>query len=127
MSEKIQSHRELKVWQSGIDFVVRIYTVVKEFPKIEMYGLSDQLRRAAYSVPSNIAEGHARTTKEYLHFVSIAIGSLAEIDTHLEVAKRLNYSQPNQLDELAKNGIQLTRMLYSLRNALRGKLNRDNL
>jgi four helix bundle protein len=88
----ISSYRDLDVWNLGIDLVVSCYRITHSFPRQEEYGLSAQLRRAAVSVPSNIAEGHARaSTGDYLRHLSIAHGSLAELETHLEIARRLGY------------------------------------
>lgn len=87
-----RNHRNLRVWQSAVDLVDDIYRVTAKFPKEELYGLSSQMRRAAVSVPSNIAEGCARAgTKELIHFLNIAGGSLSELDTQLEIAKRQGY------------------------------------
>lgn len=86
-----RNHRNLRVWQSAVDLVDDIYRVTAKFPKEELYGLSSQMRRAAVSVPSNIVEGCARAgTKELIHFLNIA-GSLSELDTQLEIAKRQGY------------------------------------
>jgi four helix bundle protein len=88
--KKIQSHRDLNVRQLGMDIAGRAYELSREFPKDEMYGLTSQVRRAAVSVPANIAEGNARSsTKEYLHLLSITVGSLAEVETYL-VLKQAN-------------------------------------
>ena len=85
-------HKNLLAWQKSMDLVVDIYNVTQQFPKEELYGLSSQLRRAAVSVPSNIAEGAAdRTPQQFCNFLSNAIGSLNEIDTQLEAAYRLGY------------------------------------
>lgn len=92
------------------------------FPGHERYGLISQMRRAAVSVPSNIAEGHARThTGEYLQHVSIALGSLAELQTHIEIATRLDYLPPNEASLLLKLCETLAKQLTALRNALRRK------
>ena len=89
-----RSHRDLKVWQEVIGLVEFIYQLTSSFPAREQFGLTSQLRRAAVSVPANIAEGCARTgTKELLRFLSIAQGSLSELDTLVEVANRLGYLQ----------------------------------
>ncbi len=93
MSRKLfmgkKPHRNLTAWQKAMDLVVAIYNATHNFPKEEIYGLTSQLRRAAVSVPSNIAEGAAdRTTQQFSNFLSNAIGSLNEIDTQLEVALR---------------------------------------
>jgi len=82
----MKSFRELRVWQAAMELVEKIYQVTKEFPKEELYGLTSQVRRAAVSVPSNIAELHTREhLKEYLHHISMAQASLAEVDTQLEI------------------------------------------
>src|SRR5215212_10628 len=89
----INSYRDLRVWNAGIDLVGDVYRLTQDFPPHETYTLASQMQRAAISVPSNIAEGHAREhLKEYLHHLSIAQGSLAELDTQLEIARRLGYS-----------------------------------
>src|SRR5262245_28612308 len=86
------SYRDLLVWQKAMDFVVACYETTDRFPKKELYGLSCQLQRAAVAVPANIAEGRGRlSTKEYLHHVSIAYGSLFEAETHILIAERLKY------------------------------------
>lgn len=87
-----RSHRTLRVWQSAVELVDDIYRITAKFPKEEVYGLSSQMRRAAVSVPSNIAEGCARSgTKELIHFLNIASGSLSELDTQVEIASRQGY------------------------------------
>lgn len=114
---KISHFRELQVWQRGMDLVVAVYRFSEGFPKSELYGLTDQIWRAAVSIPSNLAEGHSReSTKEYLNHISIAQGSLAELETQLEIAIRLRYaSEANILLEQAE---VLGKQLYALRNAL---------
>ena len=85
-------HKDLKAWQESMGLVVTIYKITSKFPDEEKYGLTAQLRRASVSVPSNIAEGSARKgNKEFLQFLYIALGSLAEIDTQLEIAHRLEF------------------------------------
>jgi four helix bundle protein len=85
-----RKHRDLRVWQAAVELVESIYQVTAAFPREEAFGLTSQMRRAAISVPANIAEGAARSgTKELLHFLSIASGSLSELDTHIEIAVRL--------------------------------------
>jgi four helix bundle protein len=87
-----RNHRELRVWQASIELVDDIYEATADFPKEELYGLSSQMRRAAISVPSNIAEGCARGgTKELIRFLSIASGSLSELDTQVEIAVRRQF------------------------------------
>ena len=117
------SFRDLQVWQRGMDIVETVYRISGEFPKTETYGLTGQLRRAAVSVPSNIAEGHARSsTKEYLHHISMAQGSLAELETQLEVAARLKYVGAEELAHVQEECIYLGRQLYQLRDALLNRL-----
>jgi len=116
---KISSYQDLKVWQMGMEVAAEVYGVTKGFPREEMFGLAAQLRRAAVSIPSNLAEGHAReSTREYLHHISVAQGSAAEVETQLLLATRLGYlesAEPNTL--LARVG-EIRKMLFGLRNAL---------
>ncbi len=116
---QIKSLRDLRVWQGGMEIVQAIYAITQGFPKHELYGLASQIQRAAVSVPSNIAEGHAReSTKEYLQHVSIAQASVAELETQLEIAKRLGYISSDEYDALLNQLSQLGKQLYALRNAL---------
>ena len=85
-------HKDLDVWKLGIELVEKIYKITAQFPKFEHFGLSSQMQRAAVSVPSNIAEGAARNSeKEYIHFLYISLGSLAELETQLIISQKLNY------------------------------------
>lgn len=87
----VKSFRDLRVWQAAMDLVEKIYRLTQPFPNHEVYGLTNQLRRAAVSIPSNIAEGHARAhTKEYLNFLSVTQGSLAELQTRLRLRAGLD-------------------------------------
>src|ERR1041385_7176119 len=116
---KLKSFRALRVWQAAMDLVEHIYRLTQNFPKSELYGLTSQLQRAAVSVPSNIAEGHTREhSKEYLHHLSIAQASLAELETQLEIATRLKYLSPESLQQTLAQVTALGRQLYALRNAL---------
>jgi four helix bundle protein len=95
-----RNHRSLKAWQQAIELVEHIYAETREFPKEELFGLTAQMRRAAVSVPANIAEGAARSgTKELVRFLSIAAASLSELDTHVEIAHRLGYLKDDSLIE----------------------------
>ena len=115
----IRSFRDLRVWRQGVDLVEEIYRISETFTKHETYGLASQMRRAAVSVPANIAEGHIRKqTKAFLNHLSIALGSLAELQTELEIALRLGYVSPAQVTAAEKQGAALARQLHSLRNAL---------
>ena len=123
MSEVIQSFRDLKVWQLGMELAERIYRMTKTLPDDERYGLTSQLRRAAASVPANIAEGHAReSTKEYLRFLSIAVGSLAEVETYVELCVRLAYVDAARVKPLAESIAEQRRMLRALQRSLNAKL-----
>lgn len=116
---KIHSYKELVVWQKSIELVVAIYELTEKFPKEEIYGLTSQIRRSAVSIPSNIAEGRYRGTKnDYLHFLKIAYGSGAELETQLEISKRLSKTSLltyNRVDSLLD---EIMRML----NVMIGKL-----
>ena len=91
MSE-VKSYKDLLIWQKGIDIAINLYELVEDFPKEEMYALTSQAKRASISISSNIAEGYGRnSTQSYIHFVSISIGSLFELETQLIVAKRLQF------------------------------------
>jgi four helix bundle protein len=112
-----QHFKELLVWQKAMVMVTRVYELTRSFPREEMYGLTSQIRRAAVSVPSNIAEGQARpTTGEFKHFLGIARGSLAELDTQLLIAQNLGYFQQtgDLFDKLAEVGRMLSGLVSSL-------------
>ena len=120
---EVFSYRDLSVWQVAMQLTESVYTVTRSFPQSELYALANQLQRAAVSIPSNIAEGHARnTTRDYLRFVSIAMGSLAEVETQIELAARLNYRGIEQRDALFTTTDELGRMLQGLRKCLQSKL-----
>ena len=122
----VRSFRDLLVWQHSMDLVVRIYRTTSRFPKEERYILVDQLRRAAISVPSNIAEGHGRSrTGDYLRHLSIAVGSLREIETQIQIANRLGYIPDAAQQELLDPSAAIGRMLSALIRALRRRLSRN--
>ncbi|MBN1310503.1 MAG: four helix bundle protein [Anaerolineae bacterium] len=119
---KIKSFRDLRVWQSAMDLVEHIYRVMELFPTSEVYGLTNQMRRAAVSIPSNIAEGHTRGhTSEYLQFLSVAQSSLADLQTQIEIALRLKYTTPDQAQPILELAQSLSKQLYALRNSLKNK------
>ena len=102
-----------------MDLVESVYRVSSEFPKTELYGLTSQIRRAAVSVPSNIAEGQTRpSTKEFLHHISIAQASLAEVETQIEISVRLGYTSQERVAAVFESSAILGKQLYALRNAL---------
>jgi four helix bundle protein len=110
-----------------MDLVVTVYRTTAKFPKEERYALVDQLRRAAVSVPSNIAEGHGRSrTGDYLRFLSVAVGSLMEVETQVQIATRLGYISEEQQTGLLESSAVLARMLAGLIRALRRRLARRN-
>jgi len=116
---KIQDYKDLKVWQMGIEIVDKVYSITDSFPKDELYALTSQMRRAAVSIPSNIAEGFARRhTKEYKQFLSISLGSCAELNTQLIIAHRRNYVIKEKLDELSEAIDHEARTLATLINKL---------
>ena len=116
------SYRELDVWQKSMDLVVACYHASNAFPDHEIYGITSQLRRAAVSVPANIAEGRGRQhTAEFIQHLSIATGSLAELETHMELAQRLGYIDATILESVLARSKEVGRMLNALRNALRRK------
>jgi four helix bundle protein len=119
----VQNYRDLVVWQQAMDLAALAYNLAREFPKHEQYGLTSQLCRAAVSIPSNIAEGHARdSTKEYLHHISFAMGSLAEVETQILLAERLGYLNQDAINStLTKTG-ELGRRLRSLQQSLKAKM-----
>jgi four helix bundle protein len=118
----IQSYRDLEAWQLGMEFVVRVYSVTQCFPSEEKYALTSQLRKAAVSIPSNVSEGHQQGTKAYHHFVVMALGSLAESETQLEIARRLQMCPEGDLKPVADFAAQLGRVLHGLRRSLAERL-----
>jgi four helix bundle protein len=119
----VASYRQLKVWQSGVQLVKSVYILSQAFPKDELYGLTSQMRRAAVSIPANIAEGHARdSTREYLHHISIALGSLAELETIFVLAQELGYSEAGAIASALQDCDEEGRMLHGLQKSLKSKL-----
>ena len=120
--DTIRSHRDLEAWQVAMDAVEETYRLTAGFPAREVYGLQAQMRRASVSVPSNIAEGQARPVRAALNHLSIALGSLAELDTQLEVALRLKYLAEENVKELRRLLESSRRLVYGLRRAKRRSL-----
>lgn len=114
-------HKDLEAYKKSIEFVAKVYELTKKFPKEETYGLTSQLRRAAISIPSNIAEGSARASnKQLLNFINIAIGSLAEIETQLEISLILGYI--DDLNILSEDFNNLKSLLIGLKKHSENKL-----
>jgi four helix bundle protein len=117
---KVQSYKELNVWTKGIEIVDKIYKTTDAFPQKELYGLVSQLRRAAVSIPSNIAEGFARQhTKEYMQYLHISLGSCAELETQLIISQKRNYLTDKELVELQEDIDHESRMLANLIKSLK--------
>lgn len=110
-----RNYRNVKAWQVADDLAVEVDKLTQSFPKEELYGLTSQLRRAVASVPANIAEGASRSLKkEYLQFLYVARGSLAEADYHLHLACRLNYVDQENYDFISEKADKLGAILFSL-------------
>jgi four helix bundle protein len=121
----IRDYQDLLVWQRGMDLLVACYGLSDAFPRHELFGLTAQLRRAAVSVPANIAEGHGRDhLGDYLRHLSIANASLMEVETHLQAAGRLGYVAASDVDAMLASTAELGRMLHGLRRSLRRRAGR---
>ena len=119
METAIKSYRELEIWKKGMELVKMIYKITENFPQKEVFGLANQMRRAAVSIPSNIAEGQARHyTKEFVQFLYQSLGSLAELDTQTIIAENLNYINQQQEAEVENRIVQLQKMIHGLVKSL---------
>jgi four helix bundle protein len=115
-----QHYKDLIAWQKAMDLVHAVYNITDDFPKRETYSLTDQIRRAAVSIPSNIAEGQAHySNREFLHYLRHSRGSLAELETQLIIAQRQNYLPESPASDLLKRADELSRILSGLINSLR--------
>ena len=118
----LKNYRDLKVWQKSYRLCLDLYRITKKFPKEEIYGLTSQIRRAAVSIPSNIAEGYGRkTTADYLRFLYIAYGSICELETQLLLSSDLNYVNKENLKALRDDTEEVERMLKALIKSLENK------
>ena len=127
MAETIKSYEDLEVWQGGIELCVHIYELVKRLPSSERFELSSQMRRSAVSVPSNVAEGHARRLpKPFLNHVHIALGSLAELETCLVIALRLKFITEEQSHTESATA-RIGQMLHGLARSLERRLEQMKL
>jgi four helix bundle protein len=123
----VRGFKDLLVWQKSTDLIEQIYRITHCFPKQETYGLSSQVQRAAVSVAANIAEGNGRdSTREYIHHLAFSLGSLAEVETFLEVSLRLGYSNSSVITPLEAQCNEIGRMLRGLQKSLRAKLRRND-
>lgn len=117
---KTSDFKDLRVWQHSMDIVTDIYKLMSYLPVEEKYGLSDQIRRAAVSIPSNIAEGQARgSNKEFCHFLSISRGSLAEVETQLLLTIRLGYLQQQPVTDIIARLRDIDKMIGGLMRSLK--------
>ena len=117
--DKIRDFKDLIVWQRAMELVAEVYRLVKILPKEELYSLSDQIRRSAISIPSNIAEGQGRNSvKEFIHFLAIAKGSKAELETQLLLCVKVNYLNNTEIE----NAINLIQEIGKMLNALQKSL-----
>jgi four helix bundle protein len=120
MAKEVRSYKDLVAWQKSMDLVTTVYRASQRFSKEEIFGLTSQTRRAAVSVPSNIAEGHARTSKkEYQYFLSNARGSLAELETQLTIAHQLAYIDETGINQLLERLGEVGRILNGLLASLK--------
>ena len=116
----MKTHKDLEVWKRGIELVNLVYKATKNFPREELYGLTNQIRRASVSVPSNIAEGSARaSTKELIHFLYISLGSLSELETQLIIANNLEYLTSEDLKKFEDKITVIIKMLSVLIKTLK--------
>ena len=123
MNRTVNSYKDLEVWQRSMKLVTSIYGITKLFPKEELYALTNQVRRSAISIPSNIAEGRSKkSTRDFMRFISIAYGSTAELETQLMIGNNLGYITFQKLDPILKELNQIARMLNGLSSGLEKKL-----
>ena len=116
----MKTHKDLDVWKYSIDLVVEVYQLLKKFPDDEKFGIISQMKRCAVSIPSNIAEGAARSSvKEFSHFLTISLGSLAELETQIIISERLNFISDDNSKILLKNLTTIRKMLLGLKKSLR--------
>jgi four helix bundle protein len=116
-------YRKLKIWQKSMDLSVLIYKTTGQFPKDEIYALVSQLKRAVVSIPSNIAEGSGRNTdKEFIQFLFIAYGSSCELDTQIELSKRLNFISEEEYNSITSEINEIQKMIFKLRDKLLNNL-----
>lgn len=116
----LKSHEDLDVWRLAMTLVEDVYRETRHFPREEIFALTTQIRRAAVSIPSNVAEGAARNgNKEFLHFLSVAAGSASELSTQPQLAKRLGLGESQPIDELLEQVARISRMLQGLMRATR--------
>ena len=120
----MKSHKDLEVWRAAIDLARDTYELTKAYPKEELYGIISQMRRSAVSIASNIAEGAARQgNKEFLQFLYIALGSASELDTQIEISRKIGFGDGSHLDELQKHLETISKMLQGLIRSVKNSTN----
>ena len=118
----IQSYRELKVWQEGMNLAEACYSLTRQFPKEELYGMTSQIRRASVSISANVSEGYGRKSrKEYIHFLYVAQGSLKEVETHLLLSQRVQLASETAIDPILTQCESVGKLLRGLIRALENK------
>ncbi len=111
----LSSFKQLLIWQKSVEFAVEIYHITQSYPKSELFGLTDQLRRAAVAIPSNIAEGYTRGyRKEYVQFLKIAYSSTAECETQLIISQKINYLSEREFNRLSGYTEEIMKMIYTI-------------
>jgi four helix bundle protein len=119
----ISRFRELRAWQLGMELAEQVYLLTDSFPKSETYGMTSQIRRSAISIPSNLAEGHGRTSsKEFLHFIAIAYGSICELETQILLSHRLKYINVNDSETVLALLIETSKTIRGLQKAIKERI-----
>lgn len=118
----MKSHKDLELWKKSVELVKTIYEITKSFPKEELYGLTNQIRRSAVSIPSNIAEGAARNhNREFIQFLYIALGSIAELETRIIISEKLLFLSRNTSEKIQNELVELKNMSLGLIKYLKNK------
>jgi four helix bundle protein len=122
----VSRFRESKAWQLGMDLAERVYLLTDSFPKSETYGMTSQIRRSAVSIPSNLAEGHGRTSsKEFLQFIAIAYGSICELETQILLSHRLKYIETHDSELILELLIETSKTIRGLQKAIRERIAKE--
>jgi four helix bundle protein len=114
----VKQYQDLIAWQKAMDLVEEVYKITKQFPREELYGLVSQLQRAAVSIPSNIAEGQSRGSREFVRYLSVSHGSLSEVETQVLIAARLGYVKQEALARFHELAKETGRLIQGLRNSI---------
>jgi four helix bundle protein len=119
----MKSHRDLEVWKRSVDLVTTVYEVTKTFPKEERYGITNQIRRAAVSIPSNISEGAARRhNKEFVQFLYVSLGSISELETQIIISQNLKFLSSNDSIKIQNELTELRKMILGLIRHIRSRV-----